>query len=527
MFLRSAQAAPDFVHGSLQALVLRRAPDLPQKTALVDGASGRSFTYAELVAGIRSVAGSLAARGFRKGEVFAIACLNCAEFVLAFHAVGLLGGVVTTLNPVYTADEMAQQLRDSGATRLLAAGAILPKALEAAAAAGIREIYVTEDGDGAESFASLEEGGHAVPVVVLDPHIDLMALPYSSGTTGLAKGVMLTHANLGANVLQSVACGLREDDVILGILPLFHIFGMNVMMNTGFAVGATLVLLPRFDLEAFLEAIQRHRATYVFLVPPVLLALAKHPLVAKYDLSSLNRLLSGAAPLGEALAREVEARIGCAVLQGYGLTETSPVALVSRLDGSTPKGSVGAPVAGTECRLVDLETGAAAAPGARGELWIRGPQVMQGYLNRPEDTAAAIDAEGWFRTGDIARVDPDGCVFVVDRLKELIKVKGLQVAPAELEALLLTHPAVADAAVIPIPDAKAGERPKAIVVLRAGQAPDAEGLLAFVAERVAPHKRIVEIAFTDQIPKSPSGKILRRELLVLERARSNAPADEG
>jgi acyl-CoA synthetase (AMP-forming)/AMP-acid ligase II len=473
------------------------------------------------------VAGGLAARGFRKGEVFAIACLNCAEFVLAFHAVGLLGGVVTTLNPAYTADEMAQQLRDSGATRLLAAVAILPRALEAAAAVGIREIYATEAGDGAEPFANLEESGHAVPMVVLDPHNDLMALPYSSGTTGLAKGVMLTHANLGANVLQSVACGLREADVILGILPLFHIFGLNVMMNTGLAAGATLVLLPRFDLEAFLEAIQRHRATYVFLVPPVLLALAKHPLVAKYDLSSLDRLLSGAAPLGEALAREVEARIGCAVLQGYGLTETSPVALVSRLDGSTPKGSVGTPVAGTECRLVDLETGVGAAPGARGELWIRGPQIMQGYLNRPEETAVAIDAEGWFRTGDIARVDADGCVFVVDRLKELIKVKGLQVAPAELEALLLTHPAVADAAVIPIPDEKAGERPKAFVVLRAGQVPDAAGILAFVAERVAPHKRIVEVAFMDQIPKSPSGKILRRELLVLERARSGAPADEG
>jgi acyl-CoA synthetase (AMP-forming)/AMP-acid ligase II len=527
MILRSAQAAPDFVHGSLQELVLGRARDLPDKLALLDGASGRSFTYGELEAAVRRVAGSLAARGFRKGEVFAIACPNCAEFVLAFHAVGLLGGTVTTLNPAYTAEEMAHQLRDSGATRLLAHAAILPKAMAAAAAAGLREVISTGSGDGAEPFGALEGAGQAPPAVDLDPWTDLMALPYSSGTTGLPKGVMLTHANLGSNVLQGVACGLRQDDVILGILPLFHIFGMNVMMNTGFAVGATLVLLPRFDLEDFLAAIQRHRATYVFLVPPILVALAKHPLVAKYDLSSLDRLLSGAAPLGEALAREVEERIGCAVLQGYGLTETSPVALVSRLDGGSPKGSVGAPVAGTECRLVDVETGEAAAPGAPGELWLRGPQIMRGYLNRPEDTAAAIDAEGWLRTGDIARVDEEGCVFVVDRLKELIKVKGMQVAPAELEALLLTHPAVADAAVIPIPDEKAGERPKAFVVLRSGAEPDAEGILAFVAQRVAPHKRIVEVTFSDQIPKSPSGKILRRVLVAQERARAGGGAEGG
>lgn len=527
MLLRSAQPAPDLPRRPLQDLVLRRALDLPDKVAVVDLGSGRRLTFRELDAAIRAVAGSLAARGFRPGDVFAIATPNCAEFILAFHAVGLLGGAVTTLNPVYTVEEMANQLKDAGATRLLAHSAILDKALEAARRAGVREVYATSEGGAAEAFAVLEAGGHPVPAVVMDPHTQVMALPYSSGTTGLPKGVMLTHANLAANVLQSVACGLREDDVLLGVLPLFHIFGMNVLMNTGLAIGATLVLMPRFDLEEFLGAIQRHRATYAFVVPPILLALAKHPLVAKYDLGSLDRLLSGAAPLGAALALEVEARVGCRVLQGYGLTETSPVVLVSSLDGSMPKDAAGMPVAGTECRIVHLDHGGAVGAGERGELWIRGPQVMLGYLNRPEETAAVLDAEGWFRTGDIACADAMGHIFVVDRLKELIKVKGMQVAPAELEALLLGHPAVADAAVIPVADDKAGERPKAFIVLRPDQKEPAgdglaEEIMAFVAERVAPHKRITEVEFVSVIPKSPSGKILRRLLVERDRLERGA-----
>ena len=522
MIIRSAHPAPVIPRGPLQDLVLGRARDLPDKLALVDARSGKHFTYGELRAAIHRVAGSLAARELAKGDVFAIACANCAEFILAFHAVGLLGGTVTTLNPAYTTDEMANQLKDSGATWLLTDAAILPKALEAAAAVGIRRIFTTGGSDAfppaaAEGFETLDAGDHAVPSVEMDPATHLMALPYSSGTIGLPKGVMLTHGNLSVNVLQSVVCGLEENDVILGVLPLFHIFGMNVMMNTGFAMGGTLVLLPRFDLEEFLGAVQRYRATYVFLVPPILLALAKHPLVDKFDLSSLRCLLSGAAPLGEAVARQVEERIGCLVMQGYGLTETSPVALVSALDGSMPRASAGVPVAGTEARIVHLETGDPVEEGERGELWIRGPQVMKGYLNRPDATAEAIDAEGWFRTGDIARVDAEGHIYVVDRLKELIKVKGMQVAPAELEALLLSHPSVADAAVIPIHDDKSGERPKAFIVLKPGEPQDADALMAFVSERVAPHKRVTEVEFTAQIPKSPSGKILRRILVEQER----------
>ncbi len=503
--------------GPLTELVLRRAEDLPGKLALVDAGTGRSFTYGELREVVGRVAANLASLGFQAGDVFAIACPNSAEFVLAFHGVMRLGGTVTTLNPAYTAEEMAHQLKDSGAKWLLASAAIATKALEAAEAAGVSRVFGVGAAEGFTPFDQLETPkGHA-PIHEIDPATHLAALPYSSGTTGLPKGVMLTHRNLTANVMQGAAFGLREEDVVLGVLPLFHIFGMNVVMNTTLAMGATLVLMPRFEVESFLRAMSHHRVTFAFLVPPILLTLAKHPAVDGHDLTSLRQIISGAAPLREELVKEVSARLGCRVRQGYGLTETSPVISASAEDGSTPHGSIGLLVGGTECQIVDPDSGAVLGPGQAGELWVRGPQVMKGYLNRPEATAQVLDAEGWFHTGDIAYVDAEGRAFIVDRLKELIKVKGMQVAPAELEALLLAHPQVADAAVIPVPDERAGELPKAFVVLRPGATVRAEELIAYVEAKVAAHKRIRFVAFMDSIPKSPSGKILRRVLVAAER----------
>ena len=521
MILRSD--APDFLVPDLAVhdLALRAAESTPHKPALHDLATGRTFTFLELRTAVEQVAAGLAARGFKKGEVFAIACPNGAEFVLAFHAVLRLGGIVTTLNPAYTANEMAHQLKDAGATRLLAAASILPKALEAAAAAGIREIFTTGDATGAIPFASLEGDGAALPAMVLDHASQIAVLPYSSGTTGLPKGVMLSHRNLVSNMIQGALFGLKEDDVVLAVLPFFHIFGMNVVMNTGLAAGCKLVLMPRFDLEEFLGTIQTHRITFAFLVPPILLALAKHPRVDAFDLSSLRCIISGAAPLGEGLISEVQARLPrCHVRQGYGLTETSPVVLASPEDGSAPKASVGRLVAGTECQVVDPVSGAVLPRGERGELWLRGPQIMLGYLNRPAETAQVLDAEGWFHSGDIAIIDEAGFVSIVDRLKELIKVKGMQVAPAELEGLLLTHPAVADVAVISIPDDSAGERPKAFVVLKRGAQVSGEELMTFIKDQVAPYKRIHVVEFLEQIPKSPSGKILRRVLMDEERKKA-------
>ncbi|MDQ3573034.1 MAG: AMP-binding protein, partial [Actinomycetota bacterium] len=342
--------------------------------------------------------------------------------------------------------------------------------------------------------------------------------PYSSGTTGLPKGVMLTHANLVANLNQvQEAFPIGRDDVLVGVLPFFHIYGQTVIMNQGLRSGATIVTMPRFDLDQFLSLIQDHGVTRAYVVPPIALALAKHPAVDNYDLSSIETIMSGAAPLGAELAEQVAERIDCNVIQGYGLTETSPVTHVIRPDGENRPGSIGPALAGTECRLVDPETGDDVAQGERGELWIRGPQVMAGYLNNPDATAETIDSDGWLHTGDIAVVDADGFFSIVDRLKELIKYKGFQVPPAELEAILITHPDVADVAVIGVPDDEAGELPKAFVVPAGGDL-DADALMEFVADKVSPQKRIRLVERVDEIPKAASGKILRRVLRDREAA---------
>ena len=330
---------------------------------------------------------------------------------------------------------------------------------------------------------------------------------------------MLTHHNLVANLLQTAAAlpEVGEDDRLIAVLPFFHIYGLIVVLNLGLYHGTTIVTLPRFELETFLGTLASYGITFASLVPPIVLALAKHPSVEQHDLSKLRMVFSGAAPLGAEIAEACSRRIGCLVFQGYGLTETSPVTHMNPSDPAKAKpGSVGVPLPNTECRIVDLESGAELGTGESGEICIRGPQNMAGYLNRPDATAAMIDADGWLHTGDVGYVDADNHLFIVDRVKELIKYKGLQVPPAELEAILLTHEAVADAAVIPSPDEEAGEVPKAFVVLR-GEA-TAEAILDYVAARVAPYKRIRRIEFIDQIPKSASGKILRRVLVERERA---------
>src|SRR5262245_4055209 len=506
---------------ALTPLVLEAADRLADKPALVDGPTGRTLTYGQLAGAIRAAAAGLARRGFKKGDVMAIYSPNLPEYAVVFHAVAVAGGVSTTVNPLYTADELARQLQDAGATCLMTVAPLLEKAREAAARSRVREIFVFGEAEGATPFAALLAGGAPVEVEI-DPAEDLVTLPYSSGTTGLPKGVMLTHRNLVANIVQTdnaadVRSWLSADDTLIGLLPFFHIYGLLVILNLALYKGATVVTMPRFDLEQFLQTLQDFRVTTAHLVPPIVLALAKHPIVERFDLSALNLVLSGAAPLSDDLAQACAERVGCTVIQGYGMTETSPVTHVNSMAGGRQKpGSIGRPLPNTECRIVDPATGAELGPNQPGELLMRGPQVMKGYLNQPTATAAMIDRDGWLRTGDVVSVDADGDFFVVDRVKELIKYKGFQVPPAELEALLLTHPAVADCAVIPVPDEEAGEVPKAYVVLRGEVTADA--LIGYVAERVAPYKRLRAVEVTDQIPKSVSGKILRRVLVDRERA---------
>ena len=495
---------------ALHEAVLATAAERGDQPALIDGPTGRTITYGQLAGGVRRAAAGLAARGFAKGDAFAIYLPNVPKYAVAFYAVSTAGGVSTTINPLYTADELANQLNDSRARFLLTAPPLLERARAAAERSGVEEIFVLGEAEGATPFAALLAADGEPPAVDIDPANDVATLPYSSGTTGLPKGVMLTHRNLVANLCQTdqlLAQG--PDDRIIAVLPLYHIYGLTVLMCGAVRKGATLVTMPRFDLEEFLRLIQDHRVTQAFLVPPIILALAKHPLVDKYDLSSLKTVLSGAAPLDAALEAAAAERIGTLVTQGWGLTETSPVA-TTNLGGEPRPGSVGRLLPNTEMRVVDPASGADRPVGETGELVVSGPQVMKGYLGRPEETAAMLDPDGWLHTGDLGYVDGDGYWYVVDRVKELIKYKGLQVAPAELEAVLLNHPAIADAAVVRAADEEAGEVPKAFVVARSPLT-EAE-VMAYVAERVAPFKKVRMVEFVDEIPKAPSGKILRRVL---------------
>lgn len=522
--------------------VLQNAKALGNKPALIDGPSGRVITYANLVESISRAAAGLHARGFKKGDVFAILSPNVPEYAIAFHGVASLGGISCTVNPLYTAQEIAHQLKDSGARFLVTMPQCLRKANSAAAlGTNIEEVFVFVndgsdeflEGGGATPFSSLLESDGQAPQVVINPREDLVALPYSSGTTGLPKGVMLTHHNLVGNMCQMQGLNYFTDsDTLIAVLPMFHIYGLMVVLNLGLQQGATIVTMPRFELEPFLQILQDYEVTLAHLVPPIVLALSKHPVIDNYKLPKLRTIFSGAAPLGEDLTRACMKRLSCEIRQGYGMTETSPVTHSSPADPAKVKfGSVGVPAPNTECKIVDLETGESLGPNQEGEVCVRGPQIMKGYLNSPDATDQTIDAEKWLHTGDIGYADTDGHFFIVDRAKELIKYKGFQVPPAELEAVLLTHPRVADAAVIPCPDDEAGEVPKAFVVLRgetgvpaaatrAGYQVNPQELMDFVAQRVAPHKKIRSVEFIDQIPKSASGKILRRVLVQAERERN-------
>jgi len=501
---------------------LRHEKDYGDKTALIDGITGETLSFSQLAKLIRKAAGGLVARGFKKGDVLAIYSPNTLHYPVAFHGVAHAGGINTTVNPMYTPEELEKQLRDSGARFILTLGPFLDCAREAAAAAGgIDEIFTFDGAPGSTPFAELLEADELLQGPPIDPANDLVALPYSSGTTGISKGVMLTHRNLVANMCQiagtrSRAREINENDTLVAVLPFYHIYGMGVIMNYALSKGASIVILPRFDLETFLTALQNYGVTFAHVVPPILVALAKHPIVDQYDLSRLDVINSGAAPLGEDLAKAVEERIGCLVCQGYGLTETSPVthSPANKVKGGYPHASIGPALPNTEMKIVDTETGKELGFGERGEVWIRGPQVMKGYLGKPTATAATIDDDGFLHTGDVGYVDKDDNCYIVDRVKELIKYKGYQVPPAELEAILLTNPHIKDAAVVRSPDEEAGEVPKAYVV--SDGTLTAEDVMAFVAEHVSPQKKVRRVEFVDAIPKSASGKILRRVLIDRE-----------
>jgi len=505
---RPAPAIPDL---TLPQFVLGAAHGRGSKRALVDAATGHGLSYAELADAVRETGAGLSARGLRPGDVLALCAPNGIEFAVAWYAATAAGAIVTTVNPLCTGDEISRQLRQTGARWLVATAGLVEQKLRAVIAeTAITETFVIgEPTAGTTAFGSLR--ADAFPSVAAVSASDVALLPSSSGTTGLPKSVVLSHRNLVASLAQTWAAQqVTEDDVVIAALPLFHIYGLQITLNLPLLAGATVVILPRFELGVFLRAVQDYGVTRAEVVPPMVLGLAAAGVVDDYDLSTLRLITSAAAPLGADLARACARRLGCRVKQAYGMTEVSGGTHIAPDDGPDRPESVGPAMPGVECRIVDPGTGAELRPGEPGELLVRTPGAMRGYLGDPGATAATIDPDGWVHTGDIVTADEAGWFYVTDRVKELIKYKGYQVAPAELEAILLAHPAVADAAVIRRPDELAGEVPKAFVVLRAPAS--AQELMAWVAERVASYKRVRQVEFTDSIPKSPAGKILRRLL---------------
>ncbi len=496
---------------TITAHVLRKASELADRVAIRDAAGTSSYTFARLSDAIHSLAGGLAARGIAPGKVVGLMAPNLPEYAVVFHGVAVAGGAVTTINPTYGAGEVRHQLQDAGASTLFTVPMFVETALAAIEGTDVTEVVVIGDAP-AGTTPMADVFGEPIEQVAVDLATHTVVLPYSSGTTGLPKGVMLTHRNLVANIEQCLhAIKYTDDEVALAALPFFHIYGMQVLMNGLLANGVTTVTMPRFDMVEALEAVQSLGITRFFAVPPIILGLAKHPIVDQYDMSSVRQIFSGAAPLGAELAAEAGERLGCEVVQGFGMTELSPVSHCT-VEGDYRPGTSGVTVSNTESRIVDPGTGEDQPVGERGELWVRGPQVMIGYLNNAEATASTIDVDGWLHTGDVAIIDEHGHMTIVDRLKELIKFKGFQVAPAELEALLITHPKVADVAVIGVPDDEAGEIPKAFVAAAPGETVTLEELQELVSEHLVSYKQIKQLEVVDAIPKSAAGKILRKEL---------------
>jgi acyl-CoA synthetase (AMP-forming)/AMP-acid ligase II len=503
MIFRSPWPDIELPSCSICDAILGTASRHGDKLAVIEGDTGRTLTYRQLSEGVDRVAAGLSHAGLQPRQPLAVVLPNCIDFTLAWFGALRAGAWVVPINPLYTPAEMQTQIQDSGARY-----AVTIPECAAALEALVDHVFVT-DGNWNEILQC-----NAPPPDVRPNPDDLAAMPYSSGTTGKPKGVMLTHANILTNIRQLEAVAwVRQGDVIVNTFPLYHAAGLNGSLNAFLTAGATLVLMRRFDLQLYLALNERYCATFFGGPPPLILALTKSPECADFQFDRLKRAACGAAPLGAELHEAFEQRTGVLLGQVWGMSEATAVISATPNDRAKRKfGSCGYLLPSSEAQVVDTVSLKPLGVGETGEIWVRGPQLMNGYWKQPEATAETFPGDGWMRTGDIGYFDADGCVFLVDRLKEFIKYKAYQVAPAELEDVIQSHPAVHDAAVIGAPDEAAGEIPMAFVVKKRETTLDAGELMQYVAARVAPYKKIRAVEFVNEIPKSPAGKILRRVL---------------
>ncbi|XP_057536814.1 4-coumarate--CoA ligase 1-like [Amaranthus tricolor] len=512
-------------HLPLHTYCFDKINDHADRPCIINGSTGQEWTYQEVEQIARQVgAGFHHKLGLQKGEVIMLLLQNCPEFVFSFLGASFVGATSTTANPFCTPTEIQKQARASNARAIITQSAFEDKVKPYCLENNIHLITVDAQFiscSESKYFWDLLDVQDKLPKVKIVPN-DMVALPYSSGTTGLPKGVMLTHKSLVTSVAQQVDgenpnLYFNSEDVILCVLPLFHIYSLNSVLLCALRVGAAILIMPKFEINMLMELVQKYKVTIAPFVPPIVLAIAKNEDVEKYDVSSIRVVLSGAAPMGKELEDALRAKLPNAKLgQGYGMTEAGPVLAMCLAFAKEPmevkSGSCGTVVRNAELRIVDPETGLSLPRNMPGEICIRGSQIMKGYLNDPEATANTIDKEGWLHTGDVGFVDNDDEIFIVDRLKELIKYKGFQVAPAELEGMLINHPTIHDAAVVAMQDEAAGEVPVAFVVTSNGSQITEDEVKQYISKQVVFYKRINRVFFVDTIPKLPSGKILRKEL---------------
>ncbi|MCO5590769.1 hypothetical protein L7F22_044744 [Adiantum nelumboides] len=509
-------------HLTLHDYIFQNASLYPDKPCVIDHSTGREISYAEVESASRRVAAGLVNLGIKQGDVVMLLLPNCYEFVVLFLGISMRGAVATTANPLYKPAEIHRQVQTAKVSLIITQAAYVEKLAEECE----RHIQILTIDSVIEGFQHvsvlLEADEKQYPHDVVISSDDVVALPFSSGTTGLPKGVMLTHRSLITSVAQQVDgenpnLHFSTEDVVLCVLPLIHIFSLNSVLLCSMRAGASVAIMQRFEVVSLLQFIQKHRVTVIAVVPPIVLAITKCATADQFDLTSIRKVLSGAAPMGQTLEDALRARLpNAAIGQGYGMTEAGPVLSMCSSFAKFPTpvkpGSCGTVVRNAEMKVVDTETGASLPRNQAGEICIRGNQIMKGYLNNTEATAITIDKGGWLHSGDVGFVDDDDEVFIVDRVKEIIKYKGYQVPPAELEAMLIGHPGIHDAAVVPEPDEAAGELPVAFVVRSNGSDISEAEIKQYIAKQVVFYKRICKVYFTDVIPKSPTGKILRREL---------------